>query len=122
MRPHFWILNEQNEPVPTIGRGWSYWFGDPANDDQRVLLVSRITLDCEVSTVFIGIDYNFGEGPARPYETRAFGAGDDAIRAATEQEAVDNHWQYVKNLTFLYKVKIEEVKTEGRLCMSSGIG
>lgn len=52
-----------------------------------------------VSTIFLGLDHSFGQGPPRLWETMVFGRGspwdDTQVRYATEAEALAGHQQLV---------------------------
>ncbi len=72
-----WILDEENEPVALEDDqvvDWARWMS--ANQERR-----RVALDVlmgkdgptTVSTVFLGIDYGFGQGPPVLWETAVFG-------------------------------------------------
>jgi hypothetical protein len=55
---------------------------------------------CEISTVWLGIDHNFGKGPPLIFETMIFGGPDDLDRSqwryATEEEARAGHVRAVE--------------------------
>ena len=54
-----------------------------------------------VSTVFLGIDHQFGHGEPLLFETMVFTAGDDGgdmKRYSTWEDAEDGHWETVKRL------------------------
>lgn len=122
-RPHLWILNAQNEPVPVDGIAWHLWFGDPANKSQRILLVSKLKGGCDVSTVFIGLDYNHtDEGPPLVYETAVFDGPDYKRRTATEADAAKAHWEIVERVRKELRIRLRNIKTEGRLCGLNGTG
>jgi hypothetical protein len=57
--------------------------------------------DAEVSTVWIGADHGFGEGPPIIFETLIFGGALDQVgaRYSTEEEARAGHEKFVKLAT-----------------------
>ena len=68
-RPHCYALNERGEPVPVEDLlSWARLF----ETDNRHVGLERIGRS-EVSTVFLGIDHSFGEGPPVLWETMVFG-------------------------------------------------
>jgi hypothetical protein len=85
----YWILDEQRKPKPvTDVIEWATWF----EHGERKIKQSDIG-GVHVSTVFIGIDHQFGNGPPLLYETMIFGGPRDEsqARASTEAEALDQH-------------------------------
>ena len=76
MRPYNYILNAAGEPVAESDLiKWGKWF---ETGDRRV---KRETIgDCEVSTVFLGLDYRFGgDGGPILWETMIFAAEDHPL-------------------------------------------
>lgn len=51
-----------------------------------------------VSTVWIGLDHNYGEGPPLIFETMVFPACDECERWSTEREAIEGHAAMVAKL------------------------
>ena len=64
-----WILNEQGEPRKADLMTWAQWF-----DDVEARRVARTELanGGYVSTVFLGLDHGWGEGPPILWETMLF--------------------------------------------------
>jgi len=84
-----YILKD-GEPLPVDDvLEWSKWFGDIEN--------RRVARDefpgCYVSTIFLGIDHQFGDGPPLLFETMVFGGScdEDMDRYATLPEARVGH-------------------------------
>ena len=66
-----YILKDR-KPVPVDELEWAQWFG--AHQDERV--VGRWDFaGTEVSTVFLGVDHQVGDGPPLLFETMVFGSG-----------------------------------------------
>lgn len=67
-----------------------------------------------VSTVFIGLDHNYGGGPPEIFETMVFKQGEatnlDCERCGTYKQALKNHEYYVKQYIGLQEKKLEETK------------
>ena len=70
--------------------------------------------DCEVSTVFLGLDHNHGEGEPILFETMIFGGerDQDQWRYKTWEEAVKGHSNVVKQCGGKMKQKIEIEKED----------
>ncbi len=73
---------------------WATWF-EKAN---RHVAKTEISKEVEVSTVFLGIDHSFGDGPPQLFETMVFGDKLDEYteRYSTWEEAEEGHKQMVK--------------------------
>jgi hypothetical protein len=58
--------------------------------------------DVRVSTVFLGMDHNWGEGPPLLFETMTFrdGESEDCWRCSTYEEAEKQHRSVVASLRF----------------------
>jgi hypothetical protein len=82
-----WIL-EGHDPRPAELLEWAEWFGKA----DRVVDKTH-SGDVEVSTVFLGLDHQFGEGPPLIFETMIFGGEHDQYtdRCSTWDEAVEMH-------------------------------
>jgi hypothetical protein len=88
---HTYILNENHEPVLEEDfSAWSRWMFED-NDRRQVRLTEQG--DVWVSTVFLGLDHNFGHGRPMLYETMAFIAheGVGQWRYSTWAEAEVGH-------------------------------
>jgi hypothetical protein len=81
---------ENGEPVPCDDLlAWGRWM---ENQEQRRVAYDEIR-GCRVSTVFLGLNHNWGEGPPLLFETMIFGGAHDQFqeRAATKAEALQIH-------------------------------
>ena len=86
----YYVLNENREPVATDDvRAWGAWFAD--RDRRRVAYWQAD--DVEVSTVFIGLNHQWGDGPPLLFETMVFGGkhDDHTERCSTWAEAEAQH-------------------------------
>jgi len=75
---------------------WAKWF----QDADRSVKKTTLNDDVLVSTVFLGLDHQFGDGPPLLFETEIFG-GDrdgDMWRYATWDEAENGHDAILKLL------------------------
>jgi len=104
---HHYILDPDNQvvPVASFADYWRWLGAERKARDQELpvatLQVARDTWgdrpDC-ASTVFLGLDHNFGQGPLQVFETMLFTDGDDdesLWRYATWDEAVAGHARVV---------------------------
>ena len=93
-----YILNEAGDPelCDEILR-WAAWFETSA-DARRVAGTDVGT--ARVSTVFLGIDHAFGDGPPILYETMVFGGPMDQTqdRYHTKEEALAGHEAMVERV------------------------
>lgn len=84
-----YILDEDQVPVVCNDPlKWGRWF---AEADRHV---AKTTIgDVTISTVFLGVDHNYGDGPPILYETMIFGGerNDYQTRASTRGEAIGQH-------------------------------
>lgn len=87
------------EPVAATPLEWAEWFEARSRSDDSTVAVTQITSKVRVSTVFIGIDYDFlGEGRPILFETRVFGGrlDQDCERTCTWAEAEKCHTKWVE--------------------------
>lgn len=101
MRPIYYILDDDNNPVPgeTVV-AWGRWLAEDEN--RRVVAKTKIGAEIEVSTIFLGIDHGFGflddAAPPILFETMVFGGPRDQEqwRYATWNEAKEGHEDAVR--------------------------
>ena len=88
-RPRHYIL-DGHTPVAADLMTWARWF--ETNFDNRIVAKSRVW-GCEVSTVFLGLDHQWGGGPPLLFETLVFGGPLDGkmYRVTTWEEAEAAH-------------------------------
>lgn len=69
---------------------WAEWF--ESNPAARIIAKTRVA-ESDVSTVFLGIDHSFGDGPPILFETMVFGGplNQEQERYCTLKEAKDGH-------------------------------
>jgi hypothetical protein len=91
-RPTFYILDDQGNPIPEPDlRRWEEWF---ACFENRALKHDTVSRSARVSTVFVGLDYNFWrKGPPLLWETMILGGrhGGTCERYASRKDAVAGH-------------------------------
>jgi hypothetical protein len=89
-----YILNEKNEIIPCEDLlEWAKWM---SLDKRKVAL--DIVGDIKISTIFLGLDHNWGDGPPILFETMIFGGEHDQFqeRYNTREEALIRHAEAVK--------------------------
>ena len=74
---------------------WAKWF--ESSDEERVLRKDKIDGDVEVSTVFLGLDRSFGDGPPVLWQTMIFGGPHDQFqeRYTSEAKAIAGHMRAI---------------------------
>src|SRR4051812_18982438 len=95
----YYIL-DGHELRPAETMEWAMWFQLAGED--RIVAKTQLPDDVLVSTVFLGLDHGFGNGPPLVFETMVFGKGDrDEIceRYSTWAEAEVGHMEIVERLT-----------------------
>jgi hypothetical protein len=94
---HRWYYRLEGEtPVPIGFEEWMAW--SKANPGPQRVAQDQIGKTYWVSTVFLGIDHGFGEGPPRLFETMVFRGGEtvDGARYSTWEEAEAGHRKLVQ--------------------------
>jgi hypothetical protein len=90
-----YILND-HEPVPCDDLiGWAMWL-EKANRIVGKDMVGEV----RVSTVFLGLDHSFGQGPPMLFETMVFGGPLDSAceRCSTWEQAEAQHSAMLKRV------------------------
>ena len=106
-----YVLDEQGEPqIEPDLLTWGVWFEDIKNTRVGRTVVDDIV---EVSTVFLGLNHNYGEGPPILFETMIFGGEHDGEqwRYATKAKAAEGHERIVKMLKNINEPIFKESKT-----------
>lgn len=85
-----YILDQDLEPVPVSPLEFGEWFEQ--NDEARRVALTEVG-EAKVSTVFLGIDHQFGDREPLLYETMIFGGKFDGNqwRTPTRAKAIDAH-------------------------------
>ncbi len=94
-----YILDENRKPVAESDlMKWVRWF---EKDSNRRVALTKIG-EVEVSTIFLGLDYQFGDGTPILWETMVFGGehdGDQDRCSGTWEDAEYMHAKMVKSIT-----------------------
>lgn len=104
-----YILNANGEPVeePDLIK-WGRWL---QKADRKI--AEHDIGDCHVSTVFMGLNHQYGPGPPLVFETMVFGPDDHPLnqemaRYATRGQALSGHHMMCD------RVRIEALTKRGR--------
>ena len=94
MSRHY-VLDENRVCVPADLMTWARWF--ESNDHLRIVAQTKAG-EADVSTVFIGLDHAFRDGPREVFETMVFGGPHDGhqVRYATWDQAEVGHAETVR--------------------------
>ena len=91
-RVHHYIYNADGEPVPEPNMNAYMAFVK----EHRIQKKDFLADGTEISTVFLGIDHQYGDGPPLVFETMVFASADSGIeqdcrRYTTRDEAMAGH-------------------------------
>ncbi len=103
VRGNYWVLDDDNVPQPTDLMSWASWMEEADRTVEKTKFISTAG-EVEVSTVFVGVDLNWGEGPPVLFETLIFeGPLDGKMWCySTWDEAVAGHKAVVAELKAQY--------------------
>lgn len=90
----YYILDVEGKPQPTDALTMGKWFAEDETNRRR-LACDRIG-ELKVSTVFLGLNHQWNDGPPLLWETMVFGlSGDEEImlRYTSKVDALDGHRQ-----------------------------
>lgn len=92
-----YILNALGEPQEVKDAvTWAQWF----QTADRRLALTEVSPTTRVSTVFLGIDHQWGNGPPLLWETMVFrdDRGEECVRTSTRQGAMIAHNEMVTRI------------------------
>lgn len=72
----YYVLGDKGEPLPSTVLGWAAWHHEAARAGKLHVADDGVPVGdgvVRVSTVFLGIDHSFGEGPPVLWEALVFG-------------------------------------------------
>lgn len=115
------ILNDKLEPVaPESFVQWAEWRMQADETGGRIMLRSTFEEGAYVSSVFLGWAFEFSSGTPLYFETMLFdGPGDWSARASTLNDLILNHKVGLALVARALHVSLDNVKHEGRLCIST---
>jgi hypothetical protein len=90
MKPYYYKLDADHNPVPCDLEDFAKQFS--AQSQMRQVAFDEIR-GVRISTAFLGIDHNYGDGPPILFETMIFGGDHDGYqdRYYTWNEAIEGH-------------------------------
>lgn len=98
-RPTCYILTADGEPAPCDSLiAWALWF--ESSGDERIVARDDLGSGVVVSTVFLGLDHAYFDGPPILFETMIFGGNFDMEmrRYSTRAQAQDGHTRIVRDV------------------------
>lgn len=84
----YWILDTEHTPIETDATTWATWFEDFTH---RRITQTTLPNGMWVSTVFLGFDHSFGEGPPILFETMVFKSPQDL-----DEQDMDRYASYTE--------------------------
>lgn len=100
MKISHYILDSEGNPQACDLMTWAKWFEEQLPGQRKI---GDTTIgEAKVSTVFLGLDHSFGDGPPLLFETMMFGGklSDEMDRYSTRAEALEGHEVMVRRVTF----------------------
>lgn len=97
-RPHYFILEDKKIiPCNDVVK-WAKGFQGPRHVDKTYLLGEKNRLHILISTVFLGLNHNYGDGPPLVFETMIFGGkhNQSCWRYSTWEDAEAGHREAVQ--------------------------
>lgn len=95
----YYLLDDDKEVVPTDLMNWARAFGERRGMDKWRVGGTVLPDGGWVSTVFLGLDYHWGNGPPALFETMVFDVGGKSWeyleRCSTWGEALKQHEEAV---------------------------
>jgi len=88
------FILDGHKPIPCDDlMQWAKWF----ETADRIVAKTKIADDVKVSTVFLGLNYNYGDGEPILFETMIFGGklDEEMERYSTWQDAEEGHKRWV---------------------------
>ena len=107
-----YVLRKNNVPRRVKSEtAWAQWMYrrcrlNPVAKSKGIVSLCGVPLgNVEVSTVFLGINHRFGEGPPLLFETMVFGGPMDqyCLRCSTYDEALIQHDLVIERVRLAYK-------------------
>lgn len=92
----YYILNKDKSISPT--NDIMEWAGFMDNKENSLIVRKSFLGDCEISTVFLGIDHNWFGGEPHLFETMVFPDCEIMERTRTYEEAVKKHEEICREL------------------------
>lgn len=113
----YYILNDEKKPIQVDVLTWGKWFEDFENN-RRVMQTEFNGY--EISTVFLGLNHQFGNGPPLIFETMIFDRDAESPsidhyceRYTTWVQACEGHWEAVRYLKEALGIPADEEVKNG---------
>lgn len=105
MRHLYYILDEDKNPIECDMMTWAKMFNQDRHVAQHVIDIDGVSV--RISTVFLGLDHSWGDGPPILFETMIFGGEHDQYqeRYSTWHDAWKGHY---KAIELLFEVNINQ--------------
>lgn len=89
MSDHYILQGKTAVPADTMT--WARWY--ETAKEERIVKQEDVAPDVRVSTVFLGLNHNWGDGPPHIFETMVFGGllDQEQDRYSTWEEAEAGH-------------------------------
>lgn len=100
MKNYQYLLLDDHSTRPCSDKEAAEQWGRWAKDFSSKIVAKTELDDCQISTVFLGIDHSFGDGPPILFETMIFGGEHDqwCERYETWDQAAEHHRRIVEAL------------------------
>lgn len=112
-----YVLDEAGNPVEEKDLlTWARWF------ESADRTVARDQIDeARISTVFLGMDHSYTEGPPVLYETMVFGGQFDLyeVRYQTQEQALVGHGHIADMISYLVDGSTEPVRSQPAVVLPS---
>ena len=97
-RDDYHYILEDEQVVSVDAARWSAWM--EFHSHERIVARTVVQAGVEVSTVFLGLNHNWGAGPPILFETMVFGGllDQEMARYATMEESRQGHWAMVNRV------------------------
>lgn len=115
----YYILNEKGEPVGSDLSEWAHWM---ERNWMGLRLVGNHQFkwsggDVGISTIFLGLNHQYGNGPPLLWETMVFGGGEDLDQdqrrcGGNREQAEAMHMAVVAMVKQKLNIKDDETSTE----------
>jgi hypothetical protein len=112
LNPAYYVLDENNQALPCALSEWAAMF----EDFPRRQVAENFVGTIRVSTIFLGLNHQFGHGPPLIFETMIFGGRYDGYqwRTSTWEQAETTHALMLKRVHKLRLIppRVQELMRE----------
>ena len=107
---HYYVLDDDWNPIRCDDPlAWGHWFETAERHLAHDLQEGPGAVKIRISTVFLGLDHNWGDGPPILWETMVFGGILDGFQAryATKAQALAGHQEVCRQVAATLTEKVE---------------